>query len=306
VKATILAFLAQQNAEELEKLAGGPVNFWEYAIPVYTAANGENGVVPSGGRIAPGMNAITQSIGQGKVEGLASALNPGIGIALAGISGVDSFTGEKVANSPAEHGLLALNSLLSTFPPFRASGLNELGHGRQSFSSKFYEEHDPNHDPRSYVFPFLPQSGASYGEARAFSRAQSEKYADPIPRLDPSLYEIATNHDWKAAEAIRKQHNRSEAAAAKVKEAEAAYFEDQGFDSEASEILAYMTGHYYVPAEVTPPRPRKARRARRARTTGIGGGPGSIGAIGGGSAGSIGGVGAGGGIGGPGNRIGGL
>jgi hypothetical protein len=293
IKAQILYFLAQQNAEELEKLAGGPLTDpLGYAFAVYTNSHGEDAVAPGGQRIAPGLNSITQAIGKGNVESLASALNPAIGIAGAGVYGVDAYTGEKVAKTPLEHALLAGNQLLSTFAPTRYAGLNELGQ-EQSYASKVFAQHDPEKQNRSIWNPFAPQSGTDFRASQVFARALQNKYAHMIPGLPSEYYEVAAAHDWKRAKEILSENKRSEAAGNVVKAFEKPFYGKGGIDDEGSEILAYMTGHYEIPAEITPPVRGRMRKARRVRSgigggptgSGIGGGPTSTG-IGGGPTGS--------------------
>jgi hypothetical protein len=296
IKAQMLYFLAQQNAEELEKLSGGPPSsFLENAIPVYTNGAGENAVVPGGSRIAPGLNSITQAIGTGNVESLASALNPAIGVGNALINGVDSYSGEKVATTPVEHGLLGLNQLLSTFAPARYLGVNELGQGEQSAASKVFAQHDPEHASRSIYNPFAPQTGRNFAANQKFSKALDTKYENQNPSLPPEFYEVAATHNWKAAEKLVRQRLASEKAGDTVTGAEQRYFKDDGnLDDEAGEILAYITGSYQFPAEVEPPKPRVKARLRSSGVgggagTGIGGGPSATGIGGGPSAGGIGG-----------------
>lgn len=288
VKATILYFLAQQNAEELEKLIGGkPQNWIDYAVPVYTGASGSNAVLPGGTRIAPGTNALITAIGSGKVEAIASGLNPAIGIGGAAIYGVDSFTGEKVAETPAEHGLLALNALLSLPAPVRYFHLNEVG-DEQSVASKVFEGADPNRSARSVGFPFLPLSGDRYRGAQRFGKDLGTKYDNPVPSLPPEIWEAAYAGDWRAAQKLRRLRIRAEAAGDRVKAAEAPYFDEPGkeLSKEGSEILQYITGQLVLPAptDIKPPKKGKAKVT-------IGGGGGPIGghSLGGSIGGSVGG-----------------
>lgn len=193
IKAQILYFLSQQNAEELEKIIGGPpANPVDYTFPVYTNSQGTDSVMPGGQRFAPGMNALTTAIGKGRIENLATALNPPIGMALTAVTGIDPFTGEKVANTPAEHGLLALNQLLSIGAPLRATlpdplggksvrdtVLEAVGKEPPSDVSKAFKGMDPNREARSFINPLAPQSPERYRDSVKLSNALDESGGEP-------------------------------------------------------------------------------------------------------------------------------
>jgi hypothetical protein len=266
VKATILSFLAQQNANELEKLIGGsPSNWLDYAVPVYTGSHGTDAVMPGGTRIAPGTNALVTAIGKGQVEGLASGLNPAVGIGVTAITGVDPYTGEKVADTPLEHGLLATNALLSMFAPARAAGLNRVGEGEQSPSSKVYEATDPERGTRSFAFPFLPQSGEKYAEAQRFSKNQTTKYDDPItsifdnPEVGAAIFgKDGKTVDWKLVKKLSRQHKLSEKASDKVTATEKPYFdtaESDGLTKEQLKALELLQGGILVKPPEKKPNP---------------------------------------------------
>lgn len=263
VKAEILYFLAQQNANELEKLIGGkPQNWIDYATPVYTGSKGTDAVLPGGSRIAPGTNALVTAIGKGQVEGLASGLNPAAGLVISGITGVDPYTGEKVAETPMEHGLLALNQLLSMPAPLRMLKLNKQGGGEQSASSKVYEATDPNRGLRSFAFPFLPQSGEKFAEGEKFSRAQTQKYSDPIasifdnPEVGEALFGPNGKVDWAKVKRLVSEHKLSEKASDIVKAAESPFFEDSGnFTDEQTKALQLLQGGLLIKPPEKKPNP---------------------------------------------------
>lgn len=285
VRAQILYFLSQQNAGELEKLIGGkPTLPFLYAFPVYTASNGEDAVMPGGARMSPGLSFLTEAAGKGDVGQLASGLNPGIAAVANAVYGKNPFTGDE-AKTPTEHGLMLLNSLLSTWAPARALGLNRLGQAGESPASEYFAQHDPSHDLRTYLNPGLPQSGARFAEAQRHSRDLTTAHTDPVPGLPAEFYEVAQAHDWKKGAELRRQHLKAERAGDRASEAEAPLYDHPGgLDKEASELLAYMTGHYVIPAEdVKPPRNGKGEGIGGVRVR-VGGGP-----VGGGGGGKIGG-----------------
>lgn len=255
VKASILYFLGQQNANELEKLTGSKnLDFLDYTTPVYTSNTGKQAVLPGASRIAPGTNALVTAIGSGNVSAITSGFNPAVGTLITATTGVDPFTGEQTAKSPTEHALLALNQLLSMPAPVRYLHLNKLGE-EQSASSKVYAATDPNKDIRSLAFPFLPQSGEHYREAQQFSDAQDAKYSNPVPSLPKEIWDAAYNKDWRAAKRLRKERILAERGSDKVRAAEEPFFEDSGgeLSKEGSKILQYITGQIVLPAK-----PKKA------------------------------------------------
>jgi len=267
VKAQMLYFLSQQNAEELEKLAGGPLQSpLEYTFPAYTTSTGDTAVLPGGSRVAPGMNAITTAIGKGQIEGLASALNPALGMGISLVTGVDPFTGEKEAESPLEHGLLALNQLLSLPAPARVSvpGLGNslrdrllaLAGDEPSIASKAFKATDPNRDIRSVGFPFLPQSGEKFKAGQQLSKAFETKYGEgdiPGPFDSELVQELlyggpgGTPKPAMLPEVLRKVH-ASERASDRVKAAEARFLPpSKDFSPVQQQLLqaveeAYKTG----------------------------------------------------------------
>lgn len=304
VRATVITMLGQANANQLEALVGqkayeeglapdaGPLplsNPLGYAYPVYRNEDNEPAVLPGGSRISPGQSSITQAISTGNPAAVLSSLNPVLGAGITATTGVEPFTGEK---SSLPRGQAALNALLGLPSPLRAT---ETKFGDKSVASQAFEKLDPNKDARSFLMPFLPQSGDKFASADALGRAFSQKYDSPVPDLPPEVWEAVYNKDWRTAKKLRKKHLQSEKASDVVRAAEEPFFpegSDQKFDKEMSEILGYITGYYQVPAKV---KPRRAK-VKAGGIGGVGGGGiggyslgGGGGSIGGSTGGSIGG-----------------
>lgn len=275
VKATILYFLSQQNAEELEKLVGGPLSSpRDYAFPAYTASNGDDAVLPGGSRIAPGLSFASEAVGRNDIGQLASGMNPAAALIANTVYGKNPYTGDE-ADTTAGRALLAANQLLSVAPPARFMGWNRIGEGEQSPASKYFDEHDPSGDLRSFALPFIPQSGAKFGESQRHSKDLRAAGESPVTGLPAELYEAAINHDWNKAAKIRREVLKAERAGDRVSAAEAGLYDSGEIDDEAAEILAFMTGHYQIPADV------KRKKKVKARIGGIGGRPLGGGSIGG-------------------------
>jgi len=139
--------------------------------------------------------------------------------------------------------------------PLRLSGVK---FGGQSVASKAFEQYDPNKDARSFLMPFLPQSGAQFKAADRLGEAFGKKYGKNTPPSLPSaFYEAALNHDWKLARKLRKEVVAAEKASDLIKAAEQPFYGKDGkeFDDEAGEILGYITGYRQVPFEKAKPEP---------------------------------------------------
>ena len=197
IKATMMAFLSQQNAEQLEALLGdpgGPAEWLDLAFPV-TYADGKPQVAPVGSRIAPALNAFISAIGAGEPGRALTGLNPALGVG-AQFLGMDPFTGEQdfKAFSP-EAGLLGLAAGISLFAPARYAaefGAPDLIRaikprknpdgstviGGQSALSQVFDELDPNAAWRSLIDIFAPQSGEDFKKENELKRRLSEGVYD--------------------------------------------------------------------------------------------------------------------------------
>lgn len=197
IKATMMAFLSQQNAEQLEALLGdpgGPAEWLNLAFPV-TYADGKPQVAPVGSRIAPALNAFISAIGAGEPGRALTGLNPALGVG-AQFLGMDPFTGEQdfKAFSP-EAGLLGLAAGISLFAPARYAaefGAPDLIRaikprknpdgstviGGQSALSQVFDELDPNAAWRSLIDIFAPQSGEDFKKENELKRRLSEGVYD--------------------------------------------------------------------------------------------------------------------------------
>ena len=107
------------------------------------------------------------------------ANNPAVGAAVYGVTGLDPFSGDKVADTPDEIGLHALNQLLSLSPAVRYAGANDVGEGEESEAAKVFREIDPNRAVRSALNPFIPLSAERARQQATLSRAFERVADDP-------------------------------------------------------------------------------------------------------------------------------
>jgi hypothetical protein len=271
ITATLAYTLGQANANQLEKLVGGPLqNPIAYAFPSYATGDfnraayeqaikggaseeqaeaiATHNVLPGGSRISPGQSSLTQSVATGNPAQILSSANPFLGAAVTGITGIEPFTGEKAD----QQGWAALNSLINLPAPPRLAKI-KIGDEGQSAASKAFEQFDQSKTERSMLFPFIPQSGEDFAGAEHLSKSFDQKYGkghEYKSNLAPEVWEAAYNGDWKAAKRLRRLREQAEAGADVVKKAESPYFEDSGeLGKEGAEILKYITGQIVLPAE---------------------------------------------------------
>jgi hypothetical protein len=261
LRATVITMLGQANANQLEALVGQKAyeeglaetddplslsNPLGYAYPLYRNEDDEPAVLPGGSRISPGQSSITSAIQTGNPAAILSSLQPILGAGITATTGVEPFTGQE---SALPRGEAALNALLG-LPSITRATDSKLGD--QSVASKAFEQYDDKKDARSFLMPFLPQSGDAFASTDALGRAFDQKYSNPVPGLSPEIWEAVYNKDWKTAKKLRKQVLQSEKASDIVGAAEKPFYPKDGggdFDDEMSEILGYITGYRQVPYE---------------------------------------------------------
>ncbi|HET7455400.1 MAG TPA: hypothetical protein VFJ76_07765 [Solirubrobacterales bacterium] len=267
VRATVITMLGQANANQLEALVGQSAfeeglaktpdplplsNPLGYSYPLYKNEDDETSVLPGGSRISPGQSSITQAVQSGNPAAVLSSLQPILGAGITATTGVEPFTGEQ---SSLPRGEAALNALWGLPSITRAT---DSKFGEQSVASKAFEQYDKNKDVRSFIFPFMPQSGEKFAAADSLGRAFDKKYGkNAVPSLPPAFYEAALNHDWKLAKKLRKEVVAAEHASDLIKAAEQPFYGKDGkeFDDVAGEILGYITGYRQVPYEKPKPEP---------------------------------------------------
>lgn len=270
VKAQILYFLAQQNSNELEKLLGGPpVNPIDYTFPVYTNAKGQNEVMPGGQRFAPGMNALTTAIGKGRIETTISGLNPALGLAVTAGTGIDPFTGEKVASSFVDNGLLALNQLLSMPAPLRApipegvpvvggssirdTAMQALGKEPPSDIAKAFRGMDPNREARSFFNPLAPQSAERYRDSVTLSKSLEESGWEPELGEDTLTQAVmaARKGDRRLVKQLIRKRKSSEKAGDEIGRLVRKYVSDpekfEKFTKADWKVVNQITGQMVIP-----------------------------------------------------------
>lgn len=124
IKAAMLAYLGQQNANELKKLLGhDPSFFTGWAnVPLHLGPK-ETKLIPLA-RIAPGSNALVEALGESSERSLGTTAlrvaQPALAAAITGATGVSPLTGKQEAKA----GVNALGQLLLLSPVARAA--NEL------------------------------------------------------------------------------------------------------------------------------------------------------------------------------------
>lgn len=159
VSATINYFLAQQNANQVEKLLHGkPTEFYKYANPVVQDAQGRSSWLPGGARVAPGLSAPSQAVlGANAPAAAVGSLNPAYAALVGLVTGTDSFGGhDEKEGAFGLHWSLAAQELMSLPPIARYFGLGES----HSATAETLHHNDPHRKTRSLVAPWLPQSAA--------------------------------------------------------------------------------------------------------------------------------------------------
>jgi hypothetical protein len=232
VRASILYFLSQVNAEQLEELVGnGEIADWlDYAYSV-VSKDGEPYPLPAGTRFTPAGSNVFQSlplIAEGNPNRLISSLNPGIGAILNSALGRDSFSGEQLTTDWWERFLLGLSGFAAMAAPIRAinegTDLKPLEEikvrrdwkgstvGEPSESAKEFDSYDPNRVERGIApwGPLIGQSASDYRKTNRkarkmkrndYSSASSKKSNDPLATTDPfssgGSSPLATNDPFK-------------------------------------------------------------------------------------------------------------
>jgi hypothetical protein len=187
VAATALAFLAQQNANELQKLSsteaaknGVTVSPFaelsdplDYADPITQSGSGQK-VFPVGTRISPTLGVSGTAITTGKLSDILDSTNPLISTAISIGSGKDLYTGEDLKGNV--FGNIA-NQLLTLSPAVRgvegAIGFHGFNKGPRSAVAEAYEKLNPGKTVRSIGTAYSPQSGRNFALENALSRIET-------------------------------------------------------------------------------------------------------------------------------------
>jgi hypothetical protein len=191
LKASILHFLAQQNAEQVENLLGGkPSFFTQWAtVPLYAGEDGAPTSLLPLARIAPGSNALIEAVGD--LDGprdLLRLANPAISALAAATGQYDPLSGKNIGEEYEEPSYGAFfRSLASTAgylpAPLRAL---DIATGRKASRALKGKDETPtsqlfdklNEDAliRSLV-PFIPQRTAKEREKQDIGRLLDRAYA---------------------------------------------------------------------------------------------------------------------------------
>ena len=141
IKTSMLYFLAQLNANELEEIVGEgkPIEWLNYAFPV-VSMDGERTVTPGAARVAPALSVVAEAIGTNNLSRIFGGLSPFLGAGYTAASGLD-FTGDKIAKSIPDSLLMGLVALTSMVAPYRAA------------SAQF----DPERDTPPFIGSYTPR-----------------------------------------------------------------------------------------------------------------------------------------------------
>lgn len=196
IKASIMHFLAQENADKLAQLTGGGPSFFPQwaSAPLYDNQGKASDLVPLQ-RVAPGSNTVIEAVGNPSASPLTNAsraLNPFLGGLATAFSGQDPLSGRVMV----EHGQtvptglqagLAANSVANLWTPFRA--LDSIGfNGKLSKgligktttpTAELYQKVGESNERkaiRSYIFPLLPESVDKVTLQANIGRLLSDKY----------------------------------------------------------------------------------------------------------------------------------
>lgn len=174
VAATVLAFLAQRNGNELQALAAKGAkeagvagitpntplaDIMQYANPVHQNAKGEAVENPKGLRFSPGVGVAAETALTGNPVKSLSGLNPFLSTGISLATDTNTFTGQKLEGSlPANF----LEQMASMSPLVRlgesAAGFRGFGKQPQSATSKAYEMlagGKSQKNKRSFLDPYL-------------------------------------------------------------------------------------------------------------------------------------------------------
>lgn len=141
IKTSMLYFLAQLNANELEEIVGEgkPIEWLNYAFPV-VSMDGDRTVTPGAARVAPALSVVAEAIGTNNLSRIFGGLSPFLGAGYTAASGLD-FTGDKIAKSIPDSLLMGLVALTSMVAPYRAA------------SAQF----DPERDTPPFIGSYTPR-----------------------------------------------------------------------------------------------------------------------------------------------------
>jgi hypothetical protein len=176
IVATALAMMGQVNAQELKKIAaqtGSEPNIIDYTKPV---VNGN--VLPAGQRFSAILGGIQQAAVSGKPAQALSSLSPGLSAPIEALTGKNSFTGQPLGESGWPY-ILRQGANLSPF--LRFIGAPNVGQ-EESPGAKAFHAQDPQKERRSFINPYIGQSGKQFAKEKQLERGFKQKYgAGHIP-----------------------------------------------------------------------------------------------------------------------------
>lgn len=248
LKAAILNFLAQENADQIHKmLHGDPSYFTQWAsAPIY-AGRGKNLGKPTGilplQRIAPGSNALIEAAGTGNgPRDLLHVANPVVASTIAALGGYNPSSGGSLFDKygqPAykDVGKSLLNSLSQLPAPLRTVNAigplaGKLNPPSGSPTSKFFNKNQPS-PLEKLINPFPVQKTSQAAQQAEVGRLTTRSYS-PLP-TPQDAYNIWKGGNKAEAEKAA-QHTLDTLAAKKVREQ---FFKHEGLYTNESPAYEY-------------------------------------------------------------------
>lgn len=190
IKASILYYLGQQNANELHKLLHGDPSFFNWAmVPIHAGEGGKETSLVDLSRMAPGANTLTQGLGAGSSGTLGSigeqAVQPALAATVTAITGVSPLSGRQEPNS----GWQALAELAELPLPARLAGVTSKLPGQGPSTSPTAEAFRKEGSAgltaklRSAALPVIPKSVGQEKTKVELEKLLSEKYKNPVPSV---------------------------------------------------------------------------------------------------------------------------
>jgi hypothetical protein len=267
IKASILYYLGQQNANELHKLLHGDPSFFNWAmVPIHAGEGGKETSLVDLSRMAPGANALVQGLG-GTTGGPAGAvglqvIQPWMSAAVTATTGVGPLTGRQESGA----GYQALAELLALPLPARLANAGSIlpgqGHSESPTGKAFRKEGSEGLTAtlRSTVAPVIPKPLDQEQAKVRLSRLLEEKYSDPVPstftaEIVKALFEGPGGKvNKRLVKQLAAQHKKAQAAGKRVSKLEGQILgEDNGeFTEEQSKALEKILGGIFIPEHHKP------------------------------------------------------
>lgn len=240
IKAATMAYLAQSNATQLKQLYGHDPSFFTgwAQVPLHLTAHGKpHGVIPLE-RIAPGSNALIETLGEDTEKPIGAAalrvMQPGLVALETAITGVDPLSGEQKGKALPN----ALHQIATLSPLVRVADELSLGTGqkrkegalpvvgsteRQESLDKLFAKLNqygtPQRTARTLGVPFLPKN-AGYEKdlirLRNILNALSENSSTAVKELATEVAKRGIGKPPRVRERMRVQGLKRKAKMEKI------------------------------------------------------------------------------------------